>query len=66
MGTFFLASASIMLSVLAQLALKTGMSAAFGWMLGEDVTALRLLGIALICSGIAGVGWSCPVWTWRA
>jgi multidrug transporter EmrE-like cation transporter len=121
MGTFFVAVISIMLSVLAQIALKTGMSsadvklalaapfgmptvlalflnkfvvlgfslyglgavvwlvvlsrwdvskayplvglgfvltAALGWMLGEDVTALRMVGITLMCAGIVCVGLS--------
>ena len=34
------------------------LTAAFGWMLGEDVTALRMLGIILICGGIVCVALS--------
>ena len=34
------------------------LTALFGWFLGEDVTILRLFGVALICAGIACVGWS--------
>ena len=120
-GTFVVAFISIMLSVLAQISLKTGMSgasvklvlsapfgastilalltnkfvvlgfslyglgalvwlavlsrwdvskayplvglgfvltAALGWMLGEDVSALRMFGITLVCAGIVCVGLS--------